>query len=110
MSNSITQFPHCDPRILHAPGECKYCDAHPDWQELRAMWNINFTNGTDPDKFMCPANVARGFAAPNKWHSNHALPRKCKNCGHPKAAHRENPQLNCLFAAGSHWEPEEEEK
>jgi hypothetical protein len=37
------QFPHCDGRILHAPGVCTYCDMHPEWQELRLAWGINFT-------------------------------------------------------------------
>lgn len=39
----IRQFPHCDQRILHAPGECQYCDMHPEWQELRQAWGIAFT-------------------------------------------------------------------
>ena len=39
----IRQFPHCDARILHAPGECEYCDLHPEWQELRKVWGIAFT-------------------------------------------------------------------
>lgn len=37
------QFPHCDARVLHAPGECEYCDRHADWQELRQAWGIAFT-------------------------------------------------------------------
>jgi hypothetical protein len=56
----IKQFPHCDPRILHTPGECKYCDEHPDWQELRVVWNVNFTGGKDPKLTQCPADLARG--------------------------------------------------
>lgn len=39
----IVQFPHCDSRVLHAPGECEFCDRHPDWQELRKSWGIAFT-------------------------------------------------------------------
>jgi hypothetical protein len=39
----IATFPHCDQRILHAPGECAYCDVHADWQELRRGWGIAFT-------------------------------------------------------------------
>ncbi len=38
----IAQF-HCDARVLHAPGECQYCDLHPEWQELRKAWGIAFT-------------------------------------------------------------------
>jgi hypothetical protein len=40
---SIKQFPHCDQRVLHEPGECEYCDKHPAWQELREAWGIAFT-------------------------------------------------------------------
>jgi len=36
-------YPHKNPRILHAPGECTLCDRHPDWQELRIAWGIAFT-------------------------------------------------------------------
>ncbi len=39
---AIGQFPHCDSRILHK-GDCQYCDAHPEWQELREAWGIAFT-------------------------------------------------------------------
>jgi hypothetical protein len=39
----IGQFPHCDQRVLHAPGECEYCDQRPDWQALREAWGIAFT-------------------------------------------------------------------
>ena len=36
-------FPHCDQRILHAPGECQWCDEYPKWQKLREAWGIAFT-------------------------------------------------------------------
>lgn len=49
---TIAQFPHCDSRVLHAPGECRYCDAHPEWQELRKAWGIAFTGKT-------PVGIAR---------------------------------------------------
>jgi hypothetical protein len=40
----IAQFPHCDSRILHAPEDgCEYCNACPEWQELRKAWGIAFT-------------------------------------------------------------------
>lgn len=53
------QFPHCDQRILHAPGECEFCDGHPDWQELRQTWGIAFS-GHQPteDQVYCPADRA----------------------------------------------------
>jgi len=101
----IEQFPHCDPRILHAPGECKYCDAHPDWQELRNQWGINFTGGTDPDRYKCPADAARGDRH-ETWQGNTVEPRKCKNCRHPKSAHMPNPGLRCIFGPDTKWDPE----
>lgn len=37
------EFPHCDQRVLHPRGACRYCDMHPEWQELREKWGIAFT-------------------------------------------------------------------
>lgn len=70
---NISQFPHCDSRVLHAPGECKYCDEHPDWQALRISWGIAFT-GYEPDKgeLPCPAWYARGENC-QKWSGNIAV-------------------------------------
>jgi hypothetical protein len=64
------QFPHCDQRILHAPGECEFCDCHPDWQELRQFWGIAYT-GYEPEEkeLPCPAEYARGEAV-NYWPGN----------------------------------------
>lgn len=72
----IPQFPHCDQRVLHAPGECVYCDKHSDWQALRAAWGIAFT-GWEPEgtELPCPADHARGNATVNKWRGNQA--RSC---------------------------------
>jgi len=67
---TISQFPHCDQRVLHAPGHCQYCDAHPDWQELREAWGINFTGGNDPTKMTCPAEKERPLGIINHWGGN----------------------------------------
>jgi hypothetical protein len=68
----IKQFPHCDSRILHEPGKCKYCDGHPDWQELREAWGINFTGNTlkNPKLMPCPAETQRPIEAINQWGGN----------------------------------------
>lgn len=81
----ITQFPHCDQRILHAPSDnCEYCNAHPEWQELREAWGIAFTghsyeviqetdwNGEPTEKvlFPCPAELARPLDVINQWGGN----------------------------------------
>lgn len=72
VKNAIDQFPHCDARVLHAPGECAYCDKHPDWQALRIHWGIAFT-GYQPDEkakeLPCPAWFARGENC-QKWSGN----------------------------------------
>lgn len=67
----IRKFPHCDQRVLHAPGECEYCDRHPEWQELRQAWGIAFT-GYEPEgkELPDPATHARGVNILNAWPGN----------------------------------------
>ena len=67
----IDQFPHCDQRVLHAPGECEFCDDRPQWQALRLAWGIAFT-GWEPDagELPDPATNARGLKSLNAWHGN----------------------------------------
>lgn len=73
-NSHLEQFPHCDARILHAPSECKFCDAHPDWQSLRMSWGIAFTGYEPEDKELPdPATFARGDGI-NRWHGNVAQP------------------------------------
>ena len=69
-----TQFPHCDQRILHAPGECEHCDMHSEWQLLRTQWGIAFT-GYEPEgkELPCPADHARGDGH-KSWYGNTAKP------------------------------------
>jgi hypothetical protein len=79
----IEQFPHCDPRVLHAPEDnCIYCNAHPEWQALRIAWGIAFTGHSFdnqgnpmPDAnggviLPCPAQYNRGMTSVNGWHGN----------------------------------------
>lgn len=67
----IEQFPHCDSSVLHAPGECTYCDNKPEWQELRKGWRIAFT-GHNPveDEVSCPSDSRRGLAGAHVWSGN----------------------------------------
>ena len=56
----LGQLPHCDSRVLHEPGNCEYCDRHPDWQALREAWGISFTGRPPgPGMLPCPADAAR---------------------------------------------------
>ncbi len=65
------RFPHCDPSILHKPGDCKYCDAHPDWQALRIAWEINFTGEDNLQKAPCPSSKYRPAYQAHRWGGNH---------------------------------------
>lgn len=68
------QFPHCDPRILHAVGECGFCDKHPYWQAMRLAWGIAFTGYTpEGTELPCPADHARGDKH-KEWNGNTAQP------------------------------------
>lgn len=37
------EHPHCNADVLHARFTCKYCDAYPERQKLRALAGIPFT-------------------------------------------------------------------
>lgn len=76
----IAKFPHCDRRILHAPGECEFCDKHALWQALRIAWGIAFT-GWSPDigELPCPANNARGDMVDQRWAGNRSSRQKEPN-------------------------------
>lgn len=66
------QFPHCDAKVLHRPGLCKYCDGHPDWQQLRVTWGINFTDyDQDPNLLPDPATQDRSIQNINRWGGNY---------------------------------------
>lgn len=78
----LTVYPHCDARILHAPGECEYCDKYPKWQKLREGWGIAFT-GHEPTseehrkQLPCPADYNRppeSEADHRHWGGNRAAP------------------------------------
>lgn len=64
--------PHCDQRVLHAPGECKYCDDRPEWQQARVVWGINFTGHNEKGKLPCPATTERTVETIDKWPGNRA--------------------------------------
>jgi hypothetical protein len=66
----LGQFPHCDHLILHIPGECEYCDAHPAWQALRLIWGINFSGENNPAKAPCPSSLIRPIEQAHNWPNN----------------------------------------
>lgn len=64
-SDYAAPYPHCDPRVLHAPGECVFCDHYPDEQRERLEGGISFT-GHGPD----PATAFRPLETINLWGGN----------------------------------------
>ena len=64
--------PHCDSFVLHAPGECKYCDDCPESQEYRQSAGINFSGHRDPYKAPCPSTNSRSEETVNLWRGNKA--------------------------------------
>lgn len=71
MTHARATMPHCDQAVLHAPGECTYCDAYPDWQELRSLWGIAFTGHTPTGREVpCPSDYRRGEGGAHSWPGN----------------------------------------
>ena len=68
------RYPHCDSRVVHAPGECTYCDDQPTLQIARLTANIAFTGyEPKPGQFPCPADAARPTNTPSdhrRWAGN----------------------------------------
>lgn len=72
-STYVAPYPHCDARVLHAPGECAVCDHYPEKQQERRDIGIAFT-GHQPEKgeAPCPADAARGDGH-KQWSGNVAV-------------------------------------
>lgn len=66
--------PHCDSSVLHAPGECQFCDQYPDWQAYRERARINFTGQDDPKKAPCPSTHFRPVEIVHRWYGNRPNP------------------------------------
>ena len=84
------RFPHCDPHVLHAPGDCEICDEYaPQAQQRRIAARVNFTGQDKPGLAPCPADAARGFKQAHRWHGNSPKPKanaKCTRCQGPALA------------------------
>ena len=63
-------YPHCDQRILHAPGQCVYCDQFGPLQEARLDQRVNFTGEYREGFSQCPAERERPLETINRWYGN----------------------------------------
>lgn len=70
---SEAKYPHCDELVLHAPGECKYCDLFPARQSSRIKNLINFTGHRERGCSPCPSEKRRAFESINRWGGNRAV-------------------------------------
>lgn len=61
---------HCDPTVVHAPGECEYCDLYPYRQALMDLWRVNFTGHSDPDRLPSLAEQRRPLDRIEHWPGN----------------------------------------
>jgi hypothetical protein len=67
--------PHCDALVLHAPGDCRFCDRHPDWQAYRTAVGIAFTGQEPVDgQIQCPAETSRPAEVIHAWPGNRPVP------------------------------------
>jgi len=97
MSDKNGQAPHCDPNVLHKPGECEICDKYcPEAQQERIRKNINFTGHDDLGKEPCPAWAARGKNC-QSWQGNVPYKTiKCSGCG-KDTSNLYDPCLACVL-------------
>ena len=67
----MAEFPHCDADVLHAPGECVYCDKYPALQDERIRNTVAFT-GHEAERFgkSCPAEAKRPLKVIEMWPGN----------------------------------------
>lgn len=76
--DELPPAPHCDQAVLHAPGECRFCDAHPAWQALRKLWGIAFTGHLPAfreGELACPSDFRRGLGEAGRWWPNNRAVR-----------------------------------
>lgn len=72
----FAKHPHCDDLVLHAPGECEFCDLYPRRQRDRQRARVRFTGElvgfypyeTEP----CPSEKLRPLDVIEAWPGNRA--------------------------------------
>ena len=91
--------PHCDSDVLHAPGECEFCDHYSKRQAQRVADGINFTGHRDASKKPCPSEERRPLELIERWGGNVAAQ------GGTLKPHSEPPETLAWWMYGDRAEP-----
>jgi len=68
--------PHCDELVLHAPGECRFCDQVPHLQAARQAVGVAFSgHDPEPGQATCPSELPRTRETVARWPGNRAWPQ-----------------------------------
>ena len=73
-------FPHCDTRVLHAPGKCVHCDHYPTLQHVRINNAIPFSGekfrGEFGKSILPPDEYTRTREDIDAWGGNKAVEKE----------------------------------
>jgi hypothetical protein len=66
-----SNYPHCEPRVLHHPSECVHCadEKYSPLHDFRERVGMNYTGHTDRP-FPCIGENERGLKSINSWYGN----------------------------------------
>lgn len=73
----IHTYPHCDLRVLHARGECRYCSmaSYDRLHELRGRFDIAHTGAMlEAGQAACPSTAFRSLEVIEMWPGNRVAP------------------------------------
>jgi hypothetical protein len=76
MNTDVPKYPHCDPRVLHSPGRCEFCDMYPEHQRARVVARVNFTGEKVPGFRACPSEMRRTLENIERWPGNRPSPSR----------------------------------
>lgn len=69
LDNYPDPYPHCDERVLHSPGTCRFCDMTPELQQYREMCGLPYTDFLQAKDALLPGET-RTRASAEAWGGN----------------------------------------
>lgn len=73
----LREYPHCDDKVLHARGDCRYCSLaqYERLHALRAEMSIAHSGAmVETDQDPCPSEAYRPADIIERWPGNRAAP------------------------------------